>query len=343
MNFATPVGQWVFLALLFIASLSLVWLFGRYAHAAGLLDTPNERSSHVVETARGGGSVFVVLWTISVVGLSFYSDIDLIFVQLLLPGPLLVAFIGYLDDHKHIPVKYRIAVQLVAAGLILFVTGSYSTINLGFSHIELGLLAGTPVALFAIVWSINLFNFMDGTDGIASAEAIFVLLFGGVFLWQAGGRFLALTCWILVACVAGFLWWNWPKAKIFMGDVGSGFLGCVIAVYAIVGDKWYGVPVILWIMLYGLFFYDASITLIRRTLGGQHWHLAHREHAYQRLHHTAKWSHGKILGGAIAINTILAMTSICSYLTASYLLPIFYVVTILTITYLWVEWVCWRS
>ncbi len=133
---------------------------------------------------------------------------------------------------------------------------------------------------------------------------------GGFFLWQAGGAALAIPAWVLAATVAGFLLWNWPRAKIFMGDVGSSVLGFLIAVFALAGEVWFDVPMLLWVILYGVFWFDATLTLLRRMAAGERWYAAHRSHAYQRLHHGGGWSHGRILGGTIALNAVLALIAL---------------------------------
>lgn len=281
----------------FLAAWFLVGRFRVYALAQGLLDNPNARSSHTVATPCGGGLVFISLWLIAGGGLVFFGEWPLAQTLVFLPGALLLAIIGYWDDRYDVPAQWRILVHCGVAG--------GSLMALGVMDLPWGWM-GAALAFFAMVWSINLFNFMDGADGIASVEALFVLGVGGFFLWQAGGAVLAVSAWALAAAVAGFLPWNWPRAKIFMGDVGSSVLGFLIAGFALAGQAWLDVPLVLWVILYGTFWFDATVTLARRVMAGERWYLAHRSHAYQRLHHPLGWSHGRILWGVIAVNSMLA-------------------------------------
>jgi Fuc2NAc and GlcNAc transferase len=134
------------------------------------------------------------------------------------------------------------------------------------------------------VWAINLFNFMDGIDGIAASEAIFIALAAAVLEASLGVRSgVSLAALVFACACAGFLYWNWPPARIFLGDVGSGFLGFVIVVLAVAATRDNPVALWVWLMLGGAFFVDATVTLVRRTARGEAVHEAHRSHAYQAL------------------------------------------------------------
>lgn len=290
-------------AITFALSAYAVRRFQHFALAKGLVDNPNSRSSHKVATPRGGGLVFVLLWGIASALLALFGAWVFEHVLVLLPSALIVAGIGCVDDHGGVSPARRALVHFAAALGGVYLLGGVDVLSFGDFKLHLGWL-GALLAVLAIVWSVNLFNFMDGTDGIAGAEALFVLGIGGAFLWQAGGVGIAVSVWVLAASVGGFLVWNWPKASIFMGDVGSGFLGFLIAAFALAGEKWYGVPALLWAVLYTAFWFDATATLIRRIAAGERWYSAHRSHAYQRLHHFGGWSHGKILWAVIVLNVV---------------------------------------
>lgn len=196
---------------------------------------------------------------------------------------------------------------------------------------------GGILAILAIVWSTNLFNFMDGTDGIAAMEAIFVLGIGGFFLWNAQAAGMAMITWVLGTSVAGFLIWNKPRAKLFMGDVGSATLGFIIMVLAFYGEKQYGVPALLWVILYAAFIFDATVTLFRRLLAGEKGYQAHRLHAYQRLHQ-AGWSHAQVLWAYSGINVILAGLALFAFYHREWLLgSLLIAVLILVCLYVIVE------
>ncbi|ADJ27614.1 MraY family glycosyltransferase [Nitrosococcus watsonii] len=285
----------------FLAALGLVGCFRRYALSKGLMDTPNARSSHQSPTPRGGGIVFVGLWLGVTLLVWSRGAISSEAAFLLLPGAFLVAGIGYGDDLYDVSPLWRVVMHVIAALMTVYFLLATDIRQYGwgiFSWPGLGVIVGI---LFALVWSINLFNFMDGIDGLAGMEACFVFSVGGWWLWEAEAYGYAYLAWVLVAVVAGFLVWNWPSARIFMGDGGSGFLGFLIAAFAFAGHVWWDVPVLLWIIVYSVFWFDATVTLLRRILAGERWYSAHRSHAYQRLCQ-AGWSHHKVLLAVSGVN-----------------------------------------
>lgn len=335
--------------LLYFLCLILVPVYRRFAVARGVLDVPSQRSSHQGITPRGGGVVFAGLWTLTLI-LGWMTGVFSIELLLsFLPGVLLVGALGYWDDNQSLPPRFRLLGQGLSSFfflLSLLALGSapdalgiapiaggntISTATLSGLYIpDLHIFSFTPLTLgsfswiiwiftlIGVVWSINLFNFMDGIDGLASIEAIFVLGVGGFICWMGGAPELALLAWAMVALLIGFLVWNWPKAEIFMGDVGSYTLGFLIAAFAVAGDIWYNIPIAFWIILYALFWVDATLTLVRRIYYKKHWATAHKEHAYQRLHQ-AGFSPAKILGIAVVVNTVLAGMALWGYYYPEYL------------------------
>jgi Fuc2NAc and GlcNAc transferase len=265
-----------------VASLLLTYLVRRLALARGLLDVPNQRSSHEQPTPRGGGLAVVIATTtgISVLGLLHQLDLPL---TLALAGGLLVAGVGMLDDHRPLPARARLIAHLAAAGWALWWLGGLPPLLLN-THLAVSGWGGYVLGALGIVWAINLFNFMDGIDGIAASEAIFIALGAaalGTLLGVSGG--VSLAALLFAAACAGFLWWNWPPARIFLGDVGSGYLGYVIVVLAVAATRENPVALWVWLILGGAFFVDATVTLARRTARGEAVHQAHRSHAYQAL------------------------------------------------------------
>jgi Fuc2NAc and GlcNAc transferase len=161
--------------------------------------------------------------------------------------------------------------------------------------------AGYLLGILAIVWVLNLFNFMDGIDGIAASDAIFVTGAGAALdITQTSATLAAAT--VCASCV-GFLVWNWPPAKIFMGDVGSGYLGFSIAVLALAATRDNPVAIWVWLILGGTFFVDATVTLIRRALRGERIYEAHRSHAYQWLARR-RGSHRAVTLSVLAVNVL---------------------------------------
>ena len=295
----------VFLSLLsvLLSAVAITDLARRYAAHKMLIDHPNERSSHSLPTPRGGGLGIAIPFFCMVAGLGWLNMLAEELVWVLLGGGGMVALIGWLDDHKHVAVGYRILVHLLAACWAVFWLGDVATLRLGELAISLHW-AGTVLTVVAIVWLINLYNFMDGIDGLAGTEAASAAVAGGILLWLSGLPGLALVACALAAASSGFLIRNWPPAKIFMGDVGSGLLGFIFAVLALAGTTSGNFPVLIWLVLLGIFIMDASYTLLARIWRGEPWLQAHRTHAYQRLIQMGM-SHRRVTLYALAINVVL--------------------------------------
>lgn len=257
----------------------------RYALARSLIDIPNARSSHTVPTPRGGGVAIVVSFLLVLPLLAAMGLVAWPLVWALLGSGVGVAVLGFLDDHGHIAARWRLLGHFAAAIWALFWLGGLPPVHVFGFTLELGWLGHVLAAVY-LVWLLNLYNFMDGIDGIASVEAICVCLGGALLLAllglansaQPAGIFAVL---LLAAAVAGFLFWNFPPARIFMGDAGSGFLGITLGVLSLQA-AWVA-PQLLWswLILLGVFIVDATFTLLRRLLRGDKVYEAHRSHAYQ--------------------------------------------------------------
>jgi Fuc2NAc and GlcNAc transferase len=211
-----------------------------------------------------------------------------------------IATIGFIDDRYGLSAPVRLLAQLLSAAILLLAFGGPPDVPVGAGSISLGAV-GWVIGVPAVVWSINLFNFMDGVDGLAASQAIFV--FGGAIAVAHGsgmqGQILPLL--VLVAASAGFLVWNYAPAKIFMGDVGSGFLGYAVAVGVLASSGTGAVNVWTWLVLDAAFIADATTTLVVRLVRGQQLFHAHRSHAYQRLARRLG-SHGAVTALYAAIN-----------------------------------------
>lgn len=261
-----------------VSSFILTWMIMRFAQKRRLLDFPNERSSHGRPVPRGGGIAIVLTFMAGMAGLGLSGVLADRTLVAVLGGGGLVALVGLIDDYRDLPVTRRLILQFLAAAWALY--------WLGGVHDEI--LPGVPpmlvniLGVISIVWLTNLFNFMDGIDGIASIETATVCLGGTVLyaLATAGG-----TAWIppvmLLAAVSGFVFWNLPPARIFLGDAGSGFLGFMMAVFCLQAAQFDPDFFWAWIILLGVFIVDATLTLVRRMLRRQRLYEAHRTHAYQ--------------------------------------------------------------
>jgi Fuc2NAc and GlcNAc transferase len=264
-----------------VASFMLTGILRRYALSKSLLDVPNDRSSHTIPTPRGGGLAIVVTFLAGVSVLTLLEQMELpLYLSLLCAGGL-VAIIGFIDDHRHIAARWRLLVHFIAAGLALYLLGGLPPLSFFGLILDLGLLGNVLAALY-LVWLLNLYNFMDGIDGIAGIETVTVCLGGlALFLIAVPVTQLWQSSALLLVSVSGFLLWNFPRAKIFMGDVGSGFLGIVLGIMSIQA-AWIGAELFwAWLILLGAFVTDATVTLFRRLFHGERVFEAHRSHAYQ--------------------------------------------------------------
>lgn len=283
----------IYLAL-FLLSCLLTYCIKNYARKKLLLDIPNERSSHDMPTPHGGGIAMAITWFMGIVYLYFQDNVSSGLFFALSTGVIL-CFISFADDVYHIKPKYRLITQGCVALLGLYFLDGLQVIDFGIIEIENGIITNT-FAFFVIMWFINLYNFLDGLDGYAGSEAIFLGISG--FILFQNSLFL-----ILVASVGGFLVFNWHKAKIFMGDVGSTLLGYNVAIFALYFQN-NGTSILLWFILFGLFFFDATLTLFRRAKNKERLQIAHKKHAYQRIHQYG-FSHDKVVLYGMGINAIL--------------------------------------
>ncbi|UWF47678.1 glycosyltransferase family 4 protein [Pseudomonas sp. N3-W] len=252
----------------------------RYALSNSLIDVPNARSSHVLPTPRGGGVAIVLSFVVSALFLAWTGELAWgVTWAVIVPGGL-VAVVGFLDDHGHIPARWRLLGHFTAAIIGVVLLNGLPAIPFFGMALNLGL-AGYLFASFYLVWLLNLYNFMDGIDGLASLEAIFVCL-GGALLYVISGNLDFVWGPVALAlAVTGFLYWNFPPARIFMGDAGSGFLGITLGFLSLQA-AWVN-PVLLWgwLILLGVFIVDATCTLFVRLIRGDKVYEAHRSHAYQ--------------------------------------------------------------
>ena len=291
LSVAIALGSWVGVALV-----------RRYA-LQRLLDLPNERSSHSQPTPRGGG---VSVTVAHLLGLGVATHLDLLESAVtiaLLGGGALVAVVGFLDDHGHVPASLRLVCHFIALSWVAWWFGGLPPVEFGWVAVDLGW-TGTAMMVLYCVWFLNLFNFMDGIDGIAGAQALAMALTASLLLsLGAGTTGAALPFLLLAAATIGFLVWNWPPAKIFMGDVGSGYLGFSLGSLAIwtVVEGWLSVWV--WLILGGAFLADATTALLVRARAGATLAKAHRSHAYQRL--SRHWgSHLRVTVALLALNLV---------------------------------------
>ncbi len=281
--------------MLLLVSFSLTYFIKNYMIKKSLVATVNERSSHTIPTPHGGGIAISFTWFIGLIYLFFTNQIEQNFFYALLCGAI-ISIISFFDDIYELSPKLRLIIQSLVAISGLYFLGGFETFTFGVFDISNQIFTNI-FAFFMIIWFINLYNFLDGINGYAGSEAVF-LAFAGFVLF-GGNYFLVLS-----VAVLGFLYWNWNKAKIFMGDVGSTLLGYNIAIFTIYYANKESTNFWIWIILFGVYWFDATLTLIRRKLNGERLSQAHKKHAYQRLTQ-AGWSHYKVTNYSIGLNLIL--------------------------------------
>jgi len=301
--------------LLFLVSFLLTYFYRYLALRHKVLDIPNERSSHHTPTPKGGGLAIVVSWYIGITYLYYSGDLKANLYLALMSG-IIIAVVSYIDDLIELKPIVRLAVHLLTAGLAIFFLQGINPVHIGkFEVAQMILLV--PVALFGIVWFVNLFNFLDGIDGYASLEASTIALI--MFLITGN-----IICLILLVSTLGFLSWNWPKARIFMGDVGSTQLGFILVVLGLYFHNESSLSLTQWLMLTSLFWFDATLTLFRRWRNRETLSIAHRKHIYQRAVQSGL-SHQKTILFSAMINTLIIGLVFVSLFFKGLLLPMFIV------------------
>jgi Fuc2NAc and GlcNAc transferase len=309
----------IFCFLAFSITFLLTALVRHYALKKSIVDLPNHRTLHDTPTPRGGGLAITATYLGLLVIVFIMGKINLQVFMAVFGGGLIIALGGLLDDLKVINgLRPRLAIQLAAAIWALYWLREFPHVDIGPFDLYLGGF-GYFVAILGIIWVTNLYNFMDGIDGLAGTQAVSVCAFAGFFLWQRGFGNGALFCWGLAAASLGFLVWNWPRAKIFMGDVGSTFLGFTIAVLAVRAENYHSISLLIVAILMGVFIVDATATLLCRVVKNERWFEAHCMHAYQRAVQLG-WSHRRVTLSVLAINIILGGIAYLAVLYPDYLL-----------------------
>jgi UDP-N-acetylmuramyl pentapeptide phosphotransferase/UDP-N-acetylglucosamine-1-phosphate transferase len=271
--------------IVFIAAYAGVEIFRRWSHRRKIFDVPNERSSHTTPTPRGGGIIIVLVCLIFyTINTNFVSHN---FSWSYLLGATLVALVSWLDDVFDISFVWRILVHCAAALLVILTLGFFEEIYLPLAgKTEFGFF-GAILTFFWIVWLTNAYNFMDGIDGIAGMQAITAGIGWLIVGEHLGFNEIGFYGGVIACSSLGFLIHNWQPAKIFMGDVGSAFLGYSFAVLPLLAknkssDNYPLLPVIA-VGLVFLFVSDTLITFFGRILKGERIWQAHRRHLYQRF------------------------------------------------------------
>lgn len=281
--------------ILLLLSFGLTYFIKEYAIKKSLVATVNERSSHSVPTPHGGGVAVSLTWFIGLIYLYINDQIDPTLFYALIIGAV-IAVVGLVDDILELSPKLRMLVFTLVGATGLYLIGGLETITFGLFDIS-NIVVTSAFAMLFILWYINLTNFIDGIDSYLAVKFIFLSIAGLILF---GGAHFA----VLGVSVLGFLYWNWHKAKIFMGDVGSTLLGYTIAIITLYYANIESSNLWVWITLYCVFWFDATLTLVRRKLNGEKLSQAHKKHAYQRLTQ-AGWSHSRVTLVALGLNLVI--------------------------------------
>ena len=262
----------------------------------GLLDQPNHRSSHSQPTPRGGGVVFVLVGCFFSVLALFFSDSSASTPSVLVTAPLLalpLALVGLLDDRLNLPASWRFGTQLATSLIAVW--------NCPFIFPSLGFIPLFALLVIAATAVINFTNFMDGLDGLVAGCMVVVITSAAIQLLAP------LPVWALVGSLLGFLVWNWSPSKVFMGDVGSTFLGAVFSMLVLQSSSWNEALSMLVVAIPLLA--DALLCVPRRIYAGQRVFEAHRLHLYQRLHQSG-WSHVHVTLLYVAATALVAIAQL---------------------------------
>jgi Fuc2NAc and GlcNAc transferase len=283
--------------------------FARYLSKRGQVDRPDARRTHQGSIPRGGG-IPVALGLL--LGLAVAVVLEILPLERALPIAALVAVLsglGGVDDARGLGVRVRILLQSAIAVGVVALWADFETVR-----IYAGLEGSSPwvlsiLAVLAFIWMMNLHNFMDGLDGLAAQQAIWSGLAYGVIFFRGGQGVEFLLAGLLVAAGLGFLVWNRPPARIFLGDSGSLLIGGLVGWFAIRALQTGAASLMACILISALFVVDATATLLRRVTQGERWYTPHRSHAYQRLA-DRQWSQGSILMLYCGVNVCIVLPAL---------------------------------
>jgi Fuc2NAc and GlcNAc transferase len=272
----------------------------RLARRAGMIALPGERQSHSIATPTGGGLGMVFTIVVITAALQQVVALPGFWWQYLFPGFLLLAIVGWRDDRVHVSSWVRLLVQL-AVSLWLLASGLS-----GYKAESAVFLTG---AVLALVWFMNLYNFMDGSDGMAGFQGVFAGLVMTILFYSAGQHEVAMIAFVVAFACVGFLPLNFPRARVFMGDVASVPMGFLFASLAVYGVQTGTLDLPVSILIMAVFIIDATLTLLTRVIRRERWYTAHAQHVYQRLI-AQGWPHSKVMMVYQIINVVLILPAI---------------------------------
>lgn len=286
----------------FLGAVLGTWLVRSWLEKRRIVDTPNERSLHAGHTVTGGGIavalVLVLAWLYG--WLIGYGISPVILVPLI--G---LSLVGLVDDVRHLDWLAKLLLQVAVAVLFVMLYGGFERLELFGAALSHPFVTG----LFSVLWIValvNIYNFMDGIDGLAGGYGAVCAVTLGLWFVIVGAGGLSLFAYAVMAACLGFLVWNWAPAKIFLGDTGSMLLGGTLAALAIMGQRELDMPLSAFGLLYAVFIGDTVYTLFRRLRRGEQVWRAHREHLYQRAVQTGL-AHSTVTGAVMGVSAIMCI------------------------------------
>lgn len=271
--------SWTTTLALFVAAAGGAALLTRlaiaYAQRRAMFDLPGQRRNHREPTPRGGGIAIVAVLLVAAIASMLAGRVQPGFGIAFCIGLVLVAGIGWLDDHRPLSARVRLLVHFAASAVLV-------------SQLPVPGAGGAGIALALVQWlclatAINFWNFMDGINGLVASQTVWVAACVAVAFAAIGASGAALLALALAAATLGFLPFNLPRARVFMGDVGSGGLGFGCGALLLLAERLSAIPVWSVILIVSALMFDAGLTLAARMLRGRRWYTAHREHLYQWL------------------------------------------------------------
>jgi Fuc2NAc and GlcNAc transferase len=275
-------------------------LYRRVAISRDIVSNPNLRNLHASPLPVGGGIIFAFVFVFSLFFIWWLNQISDDLFWVLCVGGGSTALFGFLDDLKDIRASSKLVVQFFLSGWLLYWLNGGPLLSIDWIPV----LVAIPVTALFLVWMVNAYNFMDGIDGMAVSGAMFISgAITLVLLLSNGDSEFFLVFVLILASISTFLFFNWPPASIFMGDSGSAFLGYIFGSLILFTVMSGDISIWTWLIVFGYFFADTTVTQIMRLILVKKWYLPHRSHAYQNLARISG-SHLKVTGGVVLYNVV---------------------------------------
>ncbi|NIN59519.1 MAG: hypothetical protein GTN86_00340 [Xanthomonadales bacterium] len=277
-----------------------VGMLRRHAVQKGIVALPGARQSHDHPVPTGGGlGLVAAICLVSLISAAL-GGLPVHWVGGVLPGMAILSVMGWMDDSHFLGRLPRLLVQFVVSlSLVTWLASGPQAWSVGWV-----LLVGT-----GLVWVMNMYNFMDGSHGMAGFQGVFAGLVSAVLLAHAAQPELALAALVVAAACAGFLPWNFPRPRIFLGDAGSVPLGFGLGALLLLGVRAGALEPMVAFAILSLFLVDSTLTLLVRVIRGERWYTAHKQHLYQRLI-AHGWTHGRVLALYQAVNMLVVTPAI---------------------------------